>query len=179
MLRHYFWIFIFISFATLSFPVLGGEACGRNAVINYQEVLVDTGPTGKGEGLRYYLSKDKVAASYLDTFQKNSKPMWQTAAISTTGVAMILAGIMQSGRDEGRGFASKETLFIGGASMIIMSYLVSKTIEYNNEIYLIRAIDEYNKRNLPRIYFYPYGDTNKSSGAEDRIGIGAGVSTSF
>ncbi len=158
--------------------IYGAETCSRVAIVNYQEILVDTGTTGKGEGLRYYLSKDEVAEKYLDEFQEQSRPKWYTAAISTAGTALILGGIFQTGQKNNSGLAKKETLFIGGAAMIALSYLVAKTIEYNNEALLARAVEEYNKRNLPRIYFSPYKSELKSRGEGD-IGVQAGFVKEF
>ena len=41
--------------------------------------------------------------------------------------------------------------------MILVNFFVARTLEYNNEQNLSRAIEEYNKRNLPKIFFYPDG----------------------
>ena len=39
----------------------------------------------------------------------------------------------------------------------------NKFLEYNNEINLLRSIEEYNKRNLPKIYFNtPFSDRSSS-----------------
>jgi hypothetical protein len=53
--------------------------------------------------------------------------------------------------------------------MIGISYLISKTNQYNNEYLLLRSIDEYNKRNTPKIFFSP---TDPSQGMGAGIGIG-------
>lgn len=152
------------------------ETCSRTAIINYQEVQVDTSSTRKGEGLRFYLSRDKVAESLLNKYQDRSSPKWYTTALSTFGTAMIIAGLLQSGKDRTEGFSRKEAFYIGGATTIAVSYLITKTFEINNEKYLQMSIEEYNRRNLPRIFFSPY---NSSIKGKKKLGIGAGFSKEF
>ena len=67
---------IFFSFLGLSVSH-AVETCSRIAIVNYQEVLVDSNASEKGEGLRYHLEKDPVAKEYLDTYQKNSAIQWK------------------------------------------------------------------------------------------------------
>jgi hypothetical protein len=38
---------------------------------------------------------------------------------------------------------------------MLLNFFVAKTLEITNEENLNRAIEEYNKRNLPKIYFSP------------------------
>ena len=59
--------------------VLASESCSRTAVINYQEVLIDSANSLKGEGLRPYLSKDTQAHSYLEIYQKNARPSFKSS----------------------------------------------------------------------------------------------------
>ncbi len=155
------------------------ETCSRVAIINFQEVLVDTSTSRKGEGLRYHLAKDKMALSYLDKYQDKSRPMWLTAALSTAGASLVIAGIFQHGDQGSSQFSDKKAFFIGGAAMITLSYLISKTIEYNNTGLLVSAIEEYNKRNLPRIYFSPYKAKLKSNTQSESIGVSAGIIKEF
>lgn len=125
------------------------ETCSRIATINYQEVLVDANSTDKGEGLRFHLEKDPLAKEYLNLYQKNSAVKWPTAVLGTTGTAVILMGFFS------RNSADREIYLITGASLILVNFLIARTVEVNNETNLTRAIDEYNKRNLPKIYFNP------------------------
>lgn len=148
------------------------ETCSRVATINYQEVLVDVSGNNRGEGLRYYLQKDAVAKELLDEYQDNNRPTWQSAAISTVGTAMILGGALRTGEGEGDGIANRNFLLFGGITLIAVSYLVSKTDQYNNEYLLSKSVEEYNKRNTPRIYFAP---TDPSNG----FGLGVGVGQEF
>ncbi len=145
------------------------ETCSRVATINYQEVLVDVSSNNRGEGLRYYLEKDQVAKSLLDEYQDNNKPSWKTAALSTLGTGMIIGGILRTGTGEGESFTNRNVLLVGGLSMIVMSYLISRTNQYKNEYLLQKSVDEYNKRNTPKIYLTPL-DTQKGMG----VGIGLG-----
>jgi len=135
------------------------NTCSRTAVINYQEILVDTNSTEKGEGLRPYLQKDKVAKSYLNLYQEGSQRKWHSAAIGTLGTATLISSFFT---DNSR---NRRSLLIIGASLVTVNFFIAKTLENNNENNLERAIEEYNKRNLPRIYFNPFqqDSLNKNS----------------
>jgi hypothetical protein len=148
-------------------PILAAETCSRVATINYQEVLVDVSSSNRGEGLRYYLQKDEVARQLLDEYQQNNRPTWKSAAMSTVGTGMILAGILRSNEGQNETFTGRSFLLFGGATLIGVSYLISKTNQYNNEYLLSKSVEEYNKRNTPRIFFSPTGD-----GAGMGIGVG-------
>jgi hypothetical protein len=152
--------------------VFAAETCSRVATINYQEVLVDVSSNNRGEGLRYYLENDQVSKSLLDEYQENNRPSWKTAAMSTFGTAMILGGILRTGSGEHESFTNRNVLIVGGISMIAVSYLVSRTSQYKNEYLLQKSVDEYNKRNTPKIYLTPL-DTQKG------MGLGVGMSKEF
>lgn len=135
-------------------------------------MLVDVSSNKRGEGLRYYLEKDPISKQLLDEYQRNENPTWRSAAISTLGTGMILGGILRN-NDNGKEFLiSKNFLLMGGISLIAVSYLVSKTYQYNNEYLLLKSIEEYNKRNTPRIYFSP-------TGSQKDLGLGIGVGQEF
>lgn len=136
-------LFIFL-FATRALAI---ETCSRIAVINYQEVLVDANASEKGEGLRYHLEKDPVAKSYLDTYQKNSDIQWPNALLGTTGTGLLLFGFFSANSED------RQLYLISGSATILLNFLVARTLEVKNEANLNRAIEEYNKRNLPKIYF--------------------------
>lgn len=145
-----------------TFCVQATQVCSRVAIINYQEILVDTSSTQKGEGLRYYLEKDSLAKGFLDEYQDGTKIKWQNAAIGTLGSGLIIGGLFASD-----GTNAKKTLLIGGAALIIVNFFIARTLEFNNEQNLNKAIEEYNKRNLPKIFFYPDGlptDSGQSPG---------------
>lgn len=161
-------IFIF----TYSLTTLAAETCSRVAIINYQEVLVDVSSANRGEGLRFYLEKDEVAKELLDEYQENNRPSWKGAALSTVGTGLMLAGLLRSSEGRGEALTGRSTLLLGGASMIAFSYLISKTKQHNNEHLLNKSIDEYNKRNTPRIFLVP---TNQNG----QLGIGLGVGGEF
>lgn len=139
-------IFAIAILGTLKFSY--AETCSRIAVVNFQEILVDTNSTQKGEGLRFYLEKDKEAETYLNIYQKNAEIKWHNALLGSAGTGLVLAGLFTSSDRNAR-----QTLLVGGATMILVNFFVSKTQENANEVNLKRAIDEYNQRNLPRIYF--------------------------
>lgn len=130
----------------------GGETtCSRVAEVNFQEILVDRGSAQKGEGLKFFLDKDPVAKSYFDAYQKGNQTRWINATLGTVGSLMIISGIISTGPK-----SSKNSLLIAGSSTLAVNFLVAKTIDNQNEKNLHLAIDEYNKRNLPRIKFdYP------------------------
>jgi hypothetical protein len=157
---------VLISFILMSTFSWAEETCSRIATINYQDVLVDVSSKSRGEGLRYYLEKDELSKSLLNDYQNNSRTTWRSAALSTAGTGMIMAGILQSSGDSNGAVSNRNFLLFGGATMIAVSYLVSKTNQYNNEYLLSKSIEEYNKRNTPKIFFAP---------TDPRNGLGAGV----
>lgn len=130
---------------------------------------MDVSNKNRGEGLRYYLEKDEVAKGLLNEYQANNIPTWKSAALSTVGTASIIAGLLttSSGSSNNRNF-----FLFGGATMIAVSYLISKTNQYNNEYLLLKSVEEYNKRNTPKIFFSP---TNPKDG----LGAGVGVGQEF
>jgi hypothetical protein len=156
-------------FFILSSSSWGAQTCSRVATINYQEVLVDVSNATRGEGLRYYLEKDEIAKGLLNEYQENNRPTWKRAALSTLGTAMLLGGLLRSSGGDDGGLTGKNFLLFGGATMIGISYLISKTNQYNNEYLLLRSVEEYNKRNTPKIFFSP---TNPGQGLGAGIGIG-------
>lgn len=143
------------------------ETCSRVATINFQEVLIDVSSSNLGEGLRYYLEKDQISKELLDQYQENNKTSWRDAALSTLGTGMILGGLLRTNPGENETLTSRTSLLAGGALLIGVSYLISKTQQYSNEYLLLQSVEEYNKRNTPRIFFSP---TNDSKG----LGIGVG-----
>lgn len=161
---------LFFLFTSFSAPAV--ETCSRVATINYQEVLVDVSSKNRGEGLRYYLEKDQVSKELLNEYQENNRPTWKSAALSTLGTAMILGGLLRTSGGENETITSRNFLLFGGATMIAVSYLVSKTNQYNNEYLLLQSIEEYNKRNTPKIFFSP---TNPKNG----LGLGIGIGQEF
>lgn len=128
--------------------VYANDACSRTATIGHQEVLIDGSSGQRGEGLRFFLEQDPIAISYLDEYQEQSRMRWQNAALGTAGTGLILAGAISNASSD-----TKQNLYVTGVSFILINFLVARTLEMTNERNLIRAIEEYNKRNLPRIYF--------------------------
>lgn len=145
------------------------EACSRIAIINYQEVLVDTNSTQKGEGLRFHLEKDEKAKEYLDEYQKGTQIKWQNSLLGSVGTGLVLTSFLTNSTGN-----NKRSLLIGGATLIAINFLVAKTLESANEKNLINAIEEYNKRNLPKIYFSP-----KTSEGREPSGFEFGVNKSW
>jgi len=157
-------IFTVILFLT-SFGLQAIETCSRVAVINYQEVLIDSNSSEKGEGLRYHLEKDPIAKMHLDTYQKNSRMVWPSAIIGSAGTGLILYGFFNSNSEDRRIF-----LISGGATLLV-NYLIARTLEVTNEVNLNNAIEEYNKRNLPKIFFNPEETTGQFSLPASKIGL--------
>ncbi|MBC7712837.1 MAG: hypothetical protein H7177_05835 [Rhizobacter sp.] len=141
--------FLVILLIFVSLPVFAVETCSRIAIINYQEVLVDSNTSEKGEGLRYHLEKDPVALQYLNTYQKNNSVKWPSAVIGTAGTGLLLMGAFSSNPEDRR------TFLITGVATIAVNFLVARTLEITNEANLKKAVEEYNKRNLPKIFFNP------------------------
>lgn len=150
------WIILFSLLFHSSFT-MANETCSRVAQINFQNILVDTNSHKKGEGLRYHLEKDPLALSYLNKYQEGTKIRWENALIGTLGTALLLGGAVSNAED-----TTKRSLMISGGTLVIVNYLIAKTLEKSNEKNLAKAIDEYNKRNLPRIYFSPGSKNSKN-----------------
>ncbi|MFZ8999728.1 MAG: hypothetical protein ACO20H_00365 [Bacteriovoracaceae bacterium] len=151
-----------ISFAfllLLTFNAFGQEVCSRVATVNYQEVLVDTNTNKKGEGLRFYLDRDPVAKSYLDKYQEGSGIRIENAIMGTVGTGLVLGGFLSNSNKQ-----RKRVLLASGISMLLVNFLIAKTAEHTNENNLLRAIKEYNKKNLPKIFFQP--SAKNSSGID-------------
>lgn len=126
--------------------LMAAETCSRTAIINYQEILIDTDSTRRGEGLRYYLEKDDVALQYLDKYQEGVEMKWHSALAGTAGTGLLIAGLFTNSTSD-----SKSMMYIGGATLLALNFLIAKTLSTANEQNLIKAVEEYNKRNLPRI----------------------------
>jgi len=126
------------------------DACSRTAVINYQEVLVDTSSNQKGEGLRFHLEKDPDATKLLNKYQQGTKPHLSTIIMGTAGSGMILGGALFVPKQQQRAF------IIGGIMMLGFNFLINNTLNYNNERNLKQAVDEYNRNNAPHIDFDPF-----------------------
>ena len=67
--------------------------CSRVALVNYQEVLVDLSSSQKGEGLRYYLEKDKVSKELLDKYQRGGEVNWKTTFVGSAGTLTLLSSL--------------------------------------------------------------------------------------
>lgn len=134
------------------------ETCSRIAIINYQEVLVDSNASEKGEGLRYHLEKDPIAKEYLDTYQKNSAIHWPNAILGTAGTGLMLFGFFTTDSQD------RQVYLISAGATILVNFLIARTLEVTNEANLNRAIEEYNKRNLPKIFFNTEGNKESNTG---------------
>src|SRR3989339_1955314 len=88
------------------------ETCSRSAIINYQEILVDTNSTQKGEGLRFYLEKDPTAIKYLDKYQEEAQIKWANIVMGTTGSLLTIGGLLVGGDND-----DKKAMIIGGISL--------------------------------------------------------------
>lgn len=138
-------VLLFLTF--ISFGALANEACSRIAIINQQEVLVDPSSDRKGEGLRFHLDKDELAKKYLDDYQNVVQNNLRPAVIGSIGTGLILSAFISNSSNDNR-----KALLIAGTSTILINFLLDKTIEADNEKNLTRAIEEYNKRQYPKIY---------------------------
>lgn len=158
-------IFLYIILFIFSYSASAIEACSRVAIINYQEILVDSNSSDKGEGLRYHLDKDTVAKEYLDTYQKNSRVLWPSAVLGSVGTGLILYGLFNSNVEDQRLF------LISGSATLIVNFLVARTLEVTNEANLNRAVEEYNKRNLPKIFFNSEETQSQIDFSKFKIGL--------
>lgn len=155
-------------FSTLAFTTQKAQAvetCSRIAIINYQEVLVDSNTSEKGEGLRYHLEKDQTAKEYLDIYQKNSAIYWPSAILGTAGTGLMLYGFFNSDTE------NRRIYLIAGGATILVNFLVTRTLEITNESNLNKAIEEYNKRNLPKIFFNPEETQGQIDFSKVKLGL--------
>jgi len=143
------------------------EICSRVALINYQEVLVDLSSSQKGEGLRYYLEKDKVSKKLLDKYQKEGQVNLKTTLLGSAGTLTLLSSLFLN-TDK----STKKTLRFSGVFLLIINFLLANSYEENNEIFLKRAVEEYNKRNLPKIEFPSLTEAEKEKCCNPNLIIG-------
>lgn len=120
--------------------------CSRTVEINNQEVLIDLNSTQKGEGLKSYLEKDPQASSYYERYEEGNKFKWQDTILGTTGTAAVLTGLALGSQN-----SSKNTFIITGAALIGIHFILGYSLKKSNESNLEKAIEEYNKRNFPKI----------------------------
>jgi hypothetical protein len=135
-----------LTLISFSLEGLAEELCSRTVEINSQEVLIDLNSTQKGEGLKSYLEKDPQANSYYEKYQEGNKFEWQDTLLGTGGALAVLTGLSLGSQN-----TSKNTFIIAGASMIALQFILGYSIKRSNETNLEKAIDEYNKRNFPKI----------------------------
>ncbi len=121
--------------------------------INSQEVQIDLNSTQKGEGLKDYFEKDPKAYSYFEKYQEGNKFKWQDAILGTSGTLMVLTGLSMGNQSH-----SKGTIIITGASLILAQFVLGYSLKKSNESNLEKAIEEYNKRNFPKINISDRGD---------------------
>ena len=126
--------------------VQGG--CGRTVFIGHKEILLDTGSKQKGEGLRSYLAKDSKALHYLNLYQKGHATGPLNTFFAALAPSLFLAGFMVDSNSR-----QQKTLYTWGAVLILANFLISKTLQSANEGHLERAIEEYNKRQVPKIRY--------------------------
>ena len=88
-----------------------------------------------------------------DEYQEKSKPTILGASASTLGSLLILSGLIKTGENENS--ANTNRFLLAGSALIATSYLISKTIQFQNEKILEKAVNEYNKRNDPKILITP------------------------
>lgn len=162
-------LFSFLMISSINSALFASESCSRTAIINYQEVLIDSASSLKGEGLRPYLEKDQTALSYLETYQKNARPSFKSSFLGTTGVTLSLLSFTTN-RDHKAPWNSK-VLLTTGITLIFINYLFNNTMQKANEENLTKAIEEYNLKNRPKIEFTPE-TTNDSVTSGFSWGIG-------
>lgn len=133
----------------------GSEPCSRVAKVNNQEILIDINSNQKGEGLSSYLEKDPMASIYMEKYRKGNEFKWYDAAVGTVGAGVVTAGILANLEPKQRAIT-----IVSGVVLIAANFLISYTLKHGNEKNLNRAIEEYNKRNEPRINVAPLSYKN-------------------
>ena len=152
----YWRFFLFISLFILQ-PLRAQKTCSRVAKINFQDVLVDTSSSRKGEGIKFYLEKDPQAKSFYDRYLDNQKDQLIPSLLGTLGVGLILTGILKSNSSDNENrFKDRGIWVAAGAVTLGVNYILANIRGKQNEKNLHSAVEEYNKRNLPKIYFGPF-----------------------
>lgn len=164
-------VLIIASFSFI-YTSVASETCSRVATINYQEVLVDPNTSQKGEGLRYFIEKDQIAKEYIDEYQRNTQITWKNALLGSLGSGFMISSLFVDDDQD------KKIYLISGATMVLLNFLVARTLEITNEQNLNKAIEEYNKRNLPKIFFNPQ-TLNDSGSSTFNLALGLSKSWSF
>ena len=164
-----------------NFAFAADEPCSRTARINFQEVLVDTSSSRKGEGIKYYLEKDPTAKTYYDTYVKKQKNQLIHSVLGTTAIGLILNGVLKSNDPNKNNFQNKGVWIASGALLIGLNILLAHTLSISNEKNLQRAVKEYNKRNLPKIHFGPFINQfeNERNSSSRKFGVGGQISKEF
>lgn len=129
------------------------ESCSRTATINFQEVLIDSANSLKGDGLRPYLSKEPIALNYLETYQQNARPSFKSSFLGTTGVLLSILSFTTN--NDKKAPWNSNVLLTTGLTLIFVNFIFNQQLQTNNEENLYKAIDEYNLRHTPRIEFNP------------------------
>lgn len=120
--------------------------CSRTVEINSQEVQIDLNSMQKGEGLKDYLEKDPKALSYFEKYQEGNKFKWQDTLLGTGGTILTVTGLSMDSDNK-----SKGTIILTGAALIVAQFILGYSLKSSNESNLEKAIEEYNKRNFPKI----------------------------
>ena len=170
-----YWRLFILILTTFSYSLMAQKTCSRVAKINFQDVLVDTSSSRKGEGIKFYLEKDPQAKIYYNRYVKNQKNQLVPSILGTLGVGLIITGVLKSNSadtDTNR-FKDRGIWVVGGALMLGANYLLANMRQNRNEKNLHIAVKEYNKRNLPKIYFGPFIDRyeNGRNSNSQKIGI--------
>ncbi len=165
------YILFFVIITSFSnYQIFASESCSRTAIINYQEVLIDSANSLKGEGLRPYLAKDKTALSYLETYQKNARPSFKSSFLGTSGMLLSLMSLTTN--SEHKAPWNSKVLLTTGITLIFVNYLFNNTLQKANEENLYNAIEEYNLKHRPKIEFTPEtSNDNVTSGFSWSIGF--------
>lgn len=140
-------LLVILTLFSISMECFSEDLCSRSVEINNQEVLIDLNSTQKGEGLKNYLEKDFQANSYYEKYQEGNKLKWQDTILGTTGTVAVLTGL-SLGSQNG---STKKTFIISGAVLIGLHFILGYSLKKANESNLEKAIEEYNKRNFPKI----------------------------
>ena len=138
----------------------GSMPCERVAVINHQEVLLETTSRSKGEGLRPYLEKDEEALRHFERYQERNRIYPFNTLLGIAGPGLLLTGLVLDS-----GSKQKKSFLGWGAVLVVTNFLVTKTIQGASESHLEKAIEEYNKRNFPKIDFNTYSPKAPRSGS--------------
>ena len=96
--------------------------------------------------------------------------------MGSVGTGLLIGGILAAKNN----LLERQSLIAVGSTLLVLNFFLAQALKSQNENLLFKAIKEYNKENLPKIYFIPYrGKSIRLSQVHKSIGFVTGIRASF